>query len=143
MTEEDEIQLTIDIQAGMKDGESIKYDQIADEAVGHTPGDVKFVIRQIPHPTFVRNDNNLLMDMTISLLESLVGFRKVIKHVDGHEVVIEKYDVTYCSEVYMVRGAGMPIRGSKAKGDLLVTLNIDFPRTFTAAQKEMIKKAMA
>jgi len=143
MTEEEEIQLTVDIQAGMKEGEHIKYDQIADEAVGHTPGDVKFVIKQVPHPYFTRSDNNLLMDMTITLLESLVGFKKVIKHVDGHEVVIEKNDVTYCSEVYTIRGAGMPIRGSKAKGDLLVTLFIQFPRTFTPAQKDLIKKAIA
>ena len=143
MTEEEEIQLTVDVQAGMKDGESVKYEQVADEAVGHTPGDLIFIIKQIPHNTFTRQDDNLLMDMQITLLESLTGFRKTIQHVDGHEVVIEKQDVTYCTEVYRVRGEGMPTRGRGGRGDLLVTLHINFPRFFTPAQKELIKKAMA
>jgi DnaJ-class molecular chaperone len=46
MTEEEEIQLTVDVAAGMANGDKIKFDQIADEAVGHIPGDVLFVIRQ-------------------------------------------------------------------------------------------------
>ena len=142
MTEEEEIQLTVDVQAGMNTGESIKYEQVADEAVGHIPGDLKFVIKQIPHPLFQREGNNLRTDMTITLLESLVGFRKVITHVDGSEVIVQKDDVTYCQEVYTVRGAGMPVRGSKAKGDMLVTLHIVFPRTFTNAQKDAIRKAI-
>lgn len=143
MTEEESIELTVDVQAGMKDGEHIKYDQIADEAVGHIAGDLKFVIKQIPHPIFARDGNNLRTDMTITLLESLIGFRKVIQHVDGKDVIIQKDDVTYCTEVFTVPGAGMPIRGNKSiKGDLLVTLHIVFPRTFTPAQKDAIKKAI-
>ena len=77
------------------------------------------------------------------MLESLIGFRHTFSHVDGHEVVLEKKDVTYCSQVYTVKGEGMPLRGGKKKGDLFVTLEIDFPTKFTEQQKELIKKAMA
>lgn len=144
MTEEEEIQLTLDIQAGMATEDTIKFDQVADEAVGHIPGDLIFKIKQIPHDTLERDGNNLKMNMVISLLESLVGFRKTFQHLDGHEVVVEKKDVTYCSEVIVIRGQGMPIKGRKGQfGDLFVTFFIDFPRNFTPAQKELIRKAMA
>lgn len=143
MTEEDEIQLTVDVQAGMQDGETIRFEQVADESVGHIPGDLIFTVKQIPHPYFSRNGDNLHIELTITLLESLVGFKRVIKHLDDHEVVITKNDVTYCSEVYTVRGEGMPVKGRKTNGDLLVTLLIDFPRDFTPAQKELIRKAIA
>merc|ERR1711907_9964 len=47
-TESEEIQLTLDIQPGLSDGDTIKFDQVADEAVGHIPGDLIFVLKQIP-----------------------------------------------------------------------------------------------
>ena len=142
MTEEEEIQLTVAVQAGMADGEQIRFEQIADEAVGHTAGDLVFVIRQIADPSFRRQGNDLHTSMTITLLDSLIGFSRSFAHLDGHIVKIEKSDVTYCSEVYKVAGEGMPIKGSHEFGDLYVTLNIEFPKTFTPAQKLAIKAAI-
>lgn len=144
MTEEEEIFLTLDVSAGMANGDKIKFDQIADEAVGHIPGDLVFSIRQQPHEFLTRDGDNLKMEMHITLLESLVGFSKSFRHLDGHEVVVKKDDVSYCSEVVRIRGEGMPIKGNKsAKGDLFVTLLIDFPRKFTDAQKKKIREAIA
>jgi len=144
MTEEEEIQLTVDVKPGMGDGEQIKFEQVADEAVGHIAGDLIFVLRQAPDPVFQREGDNLRVTMNISLLESLVGFRRAFKHLDGHEVMIDKQDVTYCSEVYTVRGEGMPRKGNKkSKGDLYVTLLIDFPKQFNPQQKDAIRRAIA
>lgn len=143
MTEEEEIQLTVDLQAGLMDGDVIKFEQVADEAVGHIPGDLRFNVKQIPHEFFVRDGHNLKMAMTISLAESLVGFRKTIKHLDGHDVIIQKSSVTYCSEVFTIRGEGMPIKGSRQKGDLLITLSIDFPTSLNDRQKKLIQEALA
>lgn len=143
MTETEEIDLTLDIQAGMKDGDTIKFDQVADEAVGHIPGDVIFHIVQVPHPTMQRDGDDLQMSMGITLLESLVGFERTFPHLDGHEVVLRKDSVSYCSEVVKIEGEGMPRRGSKKKGDLYITLSITFPTEFSPQQKELIKQAMS
>jgi DnaJ family protein B protein 11 len=144
MTEEEELQLTVDIQPGMKDGDQIKFDQVADEAVGHIPGDLIFIVKQTPHPLFQRNGDNLSMSLTISLLEALVGFKKSFEHVDGHAVTVEKKDVTYCSEILVVRGEGMPRKGGgkNSRGDLLVTLLVQFPRDFNPKQKELLRQAI-
>ena len=148
-TEEEEIQLTLDILKGMADGDSIKFDQIADEAPGHIPGDVIFKISQAPHEYFTRDGDNLKMSWSVTLLESLIGFKKTFKHLDGHEVVLEKKDVTYCSEVYTVKGEGMPKKSSKGgaanqRGDLLVTFAITFPTgIFDPQRKEMLKRALS
>ena len=42
------------------------------------------------------------MVVQITLLEALIGFRKTFAHVDGHEVVVERSDVSYCSQVRTV-----------------------------------------
>ena len=144
MTEEEEIQLTVDIQAGMRHGDSIKFDQVADEAVGHIPGDLVFVVHQLAHPLFSRQGDDLHVQFTISLLESLVGFHKTLEHLDGHIVDVAKNDVTYCAEVIQIHNEGMPIKGSRgARGSLFITLHIDFPRQFDERQKTLIRQAMA
>lgn len=144
MTEEEEIQLTLDIQPGMKDSDTIKFDQVADEAVGHTPGDLIFVIKQSPDSIFTRQGDDLHINLSISLLESLVGFDKVINHLDGHEVHITKENVSFCSEIISVKGEGMPKRGNRnSHGDLFVTLTIDFPNNLSDSQKILIKQALA
>ncbi len=142
MTEEEEIQLTVDIQAGMKDGDTVKFDQVADEAVGHISGDLIFRVKQVPDAQFTRQGDDLHMSINISLLDSLVGFHTSFAHLDGHMVEIRKDDVTYCSEVVTVRGEGMPKRGSRSKGDLYVTLIINFPRNFSEKQKQLIRQAI-
>lgn len=148
MTEEEEIQLTVDIQPGMADGDTVKFDQVADEAVGHISGDLIFRIKQVPDAHFTRQGDDLYMSINISLLDSLVGFETSFAHLDGHLVNIRKTDVTYCSEVVTVRGEGMPKKSaggkgkSGAKGDLYVTLIINFPRNFSDKQKDLIRQAI-
>ena len=143
MTEEEELQLTVDIHAGMHDGDKIKFDQVADEAVGHIAGDLIFVIKQIPDPIFTRQGDDLLTTLTISLEDSLLGFERKIVHLDGHEVIVRKGDITYCSEVYMIVGEGMPKKGAKGKkGNLLITLYIEFPQSFTEHQKQLLRTAL-
>lgn len=144
MTEEEEIQLTLDIQPGMKDDDVIKFDQVADEAVGHIPGDLIFRIKQIPDDKFIRDGNDLRMSYTISLLESLIGFEKSFNHLDGHTVNIKKTDVTHCSETIKVNGEGMPIKNSnKKRGDLYVTFHIDFPKNLNENQKKLVTEALS
>jgi DnaJ-class molecular chaperone len=144
MTEEEEIQLTVDVQAGMRHGDTVKFDQVADEAVGHIPGDLVFVINQQPHAVFRRENDDLYAEVMVTLLESLVGFSKTLDHLDGHKVTIAKDDVTFCSETIVIANEGMPIKGGRGeRGNLFVTLNIDFPTHFTAQQKNLIRQAMS
>lgn len=107
MTEEEEIQLTVDLQSGMRDGEKISFEAVADEAVGHISGDLIFTVQQLPHQSFIRDGDNLFTTIQITLLEALVGFSKSFEHVDGHAVVINKKDVTYCGEMFAVKGEGI------------------------------------
>ena len=145
MTEEEEIELSLDIHPGMSDGETLKFEQVADELPGHIPGDLVFHIQQSPHELFTRKGDHLYMSMSITLLDSLVGFSKTFQHLDGHEVKVNKDTVSYCSEIMMIKGEGMPKKGKKKddKGDLFVTLEIDFPKTFTDKQKEQLKVILA
>jgi len=60
----------------------------------YQPGDLVFRIKTIPHARFIRKENDLYMNATISLLQALVGFKKTYKHLDGHAITIERSGVT-------------------------------------------------
>ena len=56
-----------------------------------------------------------------------MGFRKVIKHLDGHEVLIERDEITQPGYIEIIEGEGMPILGFDAKGKLYVTFKVNIP----------------
>ena len=56
------------------------------------------MIQELPHKVFKREKNNLRMKLKISLKDALLGFRKVIEHLDGHKVTIKKDGVTQPGE---------------------------------------------
>ena len=82
--------MEVQLEAGTPEGHELKYELEADEFPDKLPGDVKFAVETAPHKTFKRDGNNLHMTVKISLLEALVGFEKVFKHMDDHDFVVKR-----------------------------------------------------
>jgi len=133
----DEDTFTITVERGMPDGHQIVFEQEADESPEVTPGDVIFKIKTMPHKRFERRGNDLHMKMTISLLEALVGFSKNIKHLDGHEVIVKRDEVTKPGEIINIEGEGMPHHNySSQSGNLYIEFIIKMPAKLTEEQKQ-------
>ena len=70
------------------------------------------------------------MRLNITLKEALLGFTRSIKHLDGHEVWVNRTDkITKPGLMERFRGEGMPIFGGYGGefGDLLITYIVDLP----------------
>lgn len=78
--------LTATLEKGMPSDHEIVFERESEQAPGMTPGNVIFKLRQVPHPRFTRNGNDLHMTMHITLREALLGFRKSFRHLDNREV---------------------------------------------------------
>lgn len=87
MTETEEIQLTLDVQRGMRTGDFIRFEEVADEMPGHLAGDLVFVIVEAEDANFRREGNDLHLTHSISLVDALTGFETTITHLDGHAYV--------------------------------------------------------
>jgi DnaJ-class molecular chaperone len=48
----------------------------------------------VPWQVFDRKGVHLYTKLTITLLEALTGFTRTIKHLDGHEVTVERQEVS-------------------------------------------------
>lgn len=77
------------------------------------------------HPIFQRRNNDLIMEMNISLIESIVGFEREIDFLNGKKILIRfnSGDSIGDGDAKMIKGLGMPgLRGDT--GNLLIKFNV-------------------
>ena len=67
--EEDTVE--IEIQPGMPDGQVLFLEGEGEQSADGPPGDLKFVLHELPHPIFDRKGENLFLNVTISLQVNL------------------------------------------------------------------------
>lgn len=134
--------LTATIEKGMGDGHEVTFERESEQRPGMIPGDVIFRLRQKSHPRFERKGDNLETTVHLTLRESLLGFRKVIKQLDGSELVVSHDGITRPFEKRTVQGHGMPVHNvPSTSGDLIVTYEVDFPTQLTSAQTRAVSEA--
>lgn len=72
----------------MRDGQKITFHGEGDQEPGLEPGDVIIVLDQKEHAVFQRQNDNLVMKMSIKLSEALCGFKKTIQTLDKRTLII-------------------------------------------------------
>lgn len=132
------------VERGVADGERIVFEGQANEQPGAITGDLVLVVRVVPHAVFERAGNDLRAEMRVSLRESLLGIDRTLEHLDGHAVRVARAGVTAHGHTLRVRGEGMPHHNAAStRGDLLVTVRVDFPDAITAEQRRLLEGALA
>lgn len=131
--------IDVNIEKGMRDGESLTFPRMAEERPGMLPGSVILKLKQQKHNLFQRRGDNLHMGMKISLREALTGWTQTIRHLDGHSLELSTNAVTRHDQVMKAKSEGMPLRDDPASfGDLLVKVEVDIPSKLDSKQREAI-----
>ena len=106
---------------------------------------VVMVIDEQTHPKFKRgtiipeigklNEDNLLIEVKLTLEESLCGFEKTFTHLDGKLFKFAISEGVRHGDIYVMKGFGMPTyNDSNKKGDLLIKVSVDHVK-LTSQQK--------
>jgi DnaJ-class molecular chaperone len=114
---------------------------------------VVFIISEIPHQKYNRgtvikeigkiNENNLLIEVKLSLEEALCGFEKTFTFLDGKLFKFSLAESSKHGDIYVMKGYGMPYYNDiNKKGDLLVKIFID-NKKLTSDQKSKIWKILS
>jgi len=137
---QDQTSIEVQIEKGMKDGETVTFPRMAEQSPGMLPGSVVFTLKARKHSKFERRGDDLHMNIKVSLQEALLGWSQRIRHMDGHIVTIGTKSITKPFQVIKVKGEGMPLRDDPASfGNLYVKVEVVFPSTITAEQTEALK----
>ncbi|OQS05714.1 hypothetical protein THRCLA_02186 [Thraustotheca clavata] len=153
-----DVEFDVDVEKGMQDGQEVEFEHYADEFADRSAGHVRFRITTTPHELFSRDGDDLWMDMNISLKEALVGFKKNFVHMDGRIVEVNRNEITEPSQVITLKDEGMPkyqYASEKGKnyftsrllilciGQLNIKINVQFPDTLSAEQKQGFRELFA
>eukprot|EP00343_Euplotes_focardii_P009477 CAMPEP_0205828060 /NCGR_PEP_ID=MMETSP0206-20130828/33971_1 /ASSEMBLY_ACC=CAM_ASM_000279 /TAXON_ID=36767 /ORGANISM="Euplotes focardii, Strain TN1" /LENGTH=274 /DNA_ID=CAMNT_0053129513 /DNA_START=91 /DNA_END=915 /DNA_ORIENTATION=+ len=134
-------ELTLEIDRGVSHGHIYEYDDEGDEYLNVKSSTINVKIEVIPDETFTRDGEDLRSTVKITLKEALLGFSKTIKHLDNHEVKLNKFGTTRPGFVQKIIGEGMPHFHLPAeKGDLYVKYEVEFPKTLSDKERALFKQ---
>ncbi|KAI3385584.1 hypothetical protein SNEBB_008560 [Seison nebaliae] len=134
--------LEVHIDKGMKDGQTITFSGDGDRLPGKQPANVVITLDQTDHELFDRKGRNLNMKMKISLTEALCGFSRVIKTLDGRNLVVTcpEGEITHNNAMKVIEEEGMPThKRIFDKGNLIIKFTVDFPKTISPVVARQLK----
>ncbi|XP_050975390.1 dnaJ homolog subfamily B member 11 [Labeo rohita] len=121
--------LEVEIEQGVRDEMEYPFIGEGEPHIDGEPGDLRFRIKVLKHPVFERRGDDLYTNVTISLVEALVGFEMDITHLDGHKVHIVRDKITKPGARIWKKGEGLPnFDNNNIRGSLIVTFDVDFPK---------------
>lgn len=122
--ENEELIFNVDINAGSRDGTKIRFPK-----KGLYGEDIIFVIQYKKHKIFTRENDNLHMNIILTLDEAKNGCEKEFICVDGSKKNIKINKLKKSDDIQKISGLGMPIKSSnkiKKYGDLFIHFIINF-----------------
>ncbi|KAJ8446156.1 hypothetical protein Cgig2_015927 [Carnegiea gigantea] len=105
-------------------------------------GDIVFVLQQKEHPKFKRKGEDLFYEHALSLTEALCGFRFVLTHLDGRQLLIKSNpgEVIKPDSFKAIDDEGMPIYGRPfMKGKLYIHFTVEFPDSLSLDQVKALE----
>ncbi|KAF5744927.1 DnaJ [Tripterygium wilfordii] len=108
-------------------------------------GDIVFVLQQKEHPRFKRKGDDLFVEHTLSLTEALCGFRFVLTHLDGRQLLIKSNpgEVVKPDSFKAINDEGMPVyQRPFMKGKLYIHFTVDFPDSLAPDQVKKLEEIL-
>ena len=134
--------VSIKIPAGVAEGMQLKVSGKGNDAPGNgVPGDLIVVIEELEHETLKRENENLHLDLYISMAEAALGVSKDIEVVTG-KVRIKLEEGIQSGKILRLKGKGLPSLNSYGNGDLLIHVNVWTPKYLDKEQRQFFEKML-
>ena len=127
--------IDIEIPAGIRDGEAIKFTGRGEAMAGGTAGDLYIKIKVLPHHLFRREGSDLLMDLQIPLSKMLLGGEENIETLEG-KISVKIPELSKTGDFLRLRGKGVP--SGRTRGDLLIRLFPKLPKKLSHQAKKLL-----
>ena len=129
--------LAVTIPAGVDDGIQIRLNQEGEAGLnGGPPGDLYVVVRVKDHHLFERQDANIYLPLSISVLQATLGANVKIPTLDGEEELTIPPG-TQPGDVFTIKGKGVPFIQSSRRGDQIVTAMVEIPTALNEEQRRL------
>ncbi len=104
---------------------------------GGPPGDLYFKVHVLPHPTFQREGNDIVVEHSVNLTDALLGTIIHVPTLEG-EKQVKVPAGTQSHTKLRLRGLGIHSRGGD-RGDQFVKIIVTLPKSLTPEQTKLIE----
>lgn len=106
---------------------------------GGINGDLQVLVEEIPHPELIRDGNDLIHNLNITVTMALLGGTVEVPTVDGR-AKIKIAPGTHAGKVLRLGGKGIPDVNGYSRGDELVVVDITIPSKLSAEEKRLVEQ---
>ena len=106
---------------------------------GGVNGDLLVVIDEEEHPDLIREGNDLIFNLFISIPDAVLGTHVEVPTVDNN-VKIKIEPGTQPGKILRLRGKGLPEVNGYGRGDLLVNVNVWIPKSVSKEELKIFEK---
>ncbi len=130
----------VSVPAGVDNGNQIRLageGQPGDN--GGPTGNLYLVIRVLSHKYFRRRENDILLNLDINIAQATLGAEVDVPTVDG----LTKLKIPagiQPGKVLRMRGKGVPHLRGNGRGDQMVVVNVEVPKSLTSDQRKLMEK---
>jgi molecular chaperone DnaJ len=136
----EERSLEVEIPPGIHDGQRIRISGEGHAgALGGRAGDLYVEVRVRSDSRFVRDHDDILSTVDLTMTQAALGATVTIPTLDG-DVELEFAPGTQPGEVRVLRGVGMPVLQGFGRGDHRVLVNVAVPRRLTDEQRRLLEE---
>ncbi len=130
----------VNIPAGVDTGTQIRLSGEGQPGVNNgPPGNLYLVIQVAQHKYFRRRENDILLDLNVNIAQATLGDEVQVPTVDG-DTLLKIPSGTQPGKIIRMRGMGVPHLRNNHRGDQLVVINVDIPRTLSDEQRVIFEK---
>lgn len=134
-------EVEVTLPAGVRDGQTIRLRGLGDPSpFGGESGDALLTVHFAPHRDFIVEGQTLRLRLPVSLEDAVLGASVRVPTLDG-AVSMNIPPYSSSGKNFRLRGKGLP--GKPANGDLIVTLDIQLPKTPDPELEALMSKRRA
>jgi molecular chaperone DnaJ len=136
----EESNVNIDVPAGVHEGSymTMRSEGNAGKRGGH-PGDLIVVFKEEEHKYFVREEDDIIYDLTITFPEAVLGTDVDVPTLVGKARL--KIDPgTQSGKLLKMRDKGVKHLNHSGHGDQIVRINVNVPKKLSSKEKELLKE---
>jgi molecular chaperone DnaJ len=133
--------LSVSIPPGVENGTRIRLAGEGEAGLrGGAAGDLYIFLAVKPHPLFQRDAANIHCRVPISMPTAALGGAIEVPTVDGGRAKVSVGAGTQSGHQFRLRGKGMSVLRSSARGDMYVEVVVETPVNLTKRQQELLRE---
>jgi molecular chaperone DnaJ len=107
---------------------------------GGRPGDLYVHVTVLPDERFLRDGNDLVHRLDVTMVQAALGDTVMVPTIDGEPIELKLQPGTQPGDVRVFRGRGMPAVHGHGRGALKVVINVTVPRHLSAEQRRLLEE---